>query len=62
MTNGTIFNSPSSTSHIYVYTPAYGVYISQQIRYARTSSAYYHDQFLSQGKLLTNKLLLQEFQ
>jgi hypothetical protein len=33
-------------------SPAYGVYLSQLIRYARTCSAY--DQFLSRSRLLTD--------
>jgi hypothetical protein len=37
-------------------SPAYGVYISHLIRYARACSAY--DQFLSRGRLLTDKLML----
>ena len=41
-------------------SPAYGVYVSQLIRYARACSAY--DQFLNRDKLLTDKLLLQGFQ
>ena len=41
-------------------SPAYGVYVSQLIRYARTCTVY--DQFLNRGKLLTDKLLLQGFQ
>ena len=42
--------------------PAYGVYVSQIIQYARACSEF--DQFWSQayGKLFINKLLLQEFQ
>jgi hypothetical protein len=45
-------NSPAS--------PAYGVYISQLIRYARACSTY--DQFLVRGNLLTDKLMSQGFQ
>jgi hypothetical protein len=41
-------------------SPAYGVYISQLIRYARACSAY--DQFLLRGNLLTKKLMSQWFQ
>jgi hypothetical protein len=37
----------------------YGVYMSQLIQYARACSAY--DQFLSRGRLLTDKLMLQGF-
>ena len=39
--------------------PAYGVYISQLIRYSRACDVY-HD-FLSRDRLLTNKLLTQGF-
>ena len=39
--------------------PAYGVYISQLIRYSRACDVY-HD-FLSRARLLTNKLLTQGF-
>jgi hypothetical protein len=41
-------------------SPAYGVYISQLLRYARACSAY--DQFLLRGNLLTKKLMSQGFQ
>ena len=41
-------------------SPAYSVYVSQLIRYARACSAY--DQFLNRGRILTNKLLSQGFQ
>ena len=40
-------------------SPAYGVYVSQLIRYARASSEY--RSFLHRGKLLTNKLLTQGY-
>ena len=40
-------------------SPAYGVYISQLIRYARACFAY--EDFSKQGKLLTNKLMLQGY-
>jgi hypothetical protein len=40
-------------------SPAYRVYISQLIRYARACST--NDQFLSWGRLLTDKLMLQGF-
>jgi hypothetical protein len=40
-------------------SPAYGVCISQLIRYARAYLTY--DQFLVRGSLLTNKLMSQEF-
>jgi hypothetical protein len=38
---------------------AHGVYISQLIRYAKACSTY--DQFLSRGRLLRDKLMLQGF-
>ena len=41
-------------------SPAYGVYVSQLIRYAIACSTY--EQFIMRGKLLTNKLLKQEYQ
>jgi hypothetical protein len=37
-------------------SPAYGVYVSQLIRYARACFAY--EDFSKQGRLLTNKLML----
>ena len=40
-------------------TPAYGVYISQLIRYSRTCGSYQN--FLDRGFLLTRKLLNQRF-
>jgi hypothetical protein len=40
-------------------SPAYGVYISQLIRYTRACSTY--DQFLIRGSLLTKKLMSQGF-
>ena len=40
-------------------SPACGVYISQLIRYARACFAY--EDFSKQGKLLTNKLMLQGY-
>jgi hypothetical protein len=40
-------------------SPAYGVYISQLIRYARACFAY--EDFLKRGKLLTKKLMLQGY-
>jgi hypothetical protein len=40
-------------------SPTYGVYIFKQIRYARACSTY--DKFLSQCRLLTDKLMLQRF-
>ena len=40
--------------------PAYGVYFSQLIRYARTCSNY--QDFMEHGKVLTTKLLSQGYQ
>jgi hypothetical protein len=40
-------------------SPAYGVYISQMIRYARACFAY--EDFSKRGKLLTKKLMLQGY-
>ena len=40
--------------------PAYGVYISQLIRYSRACISYHN--FIDRGLLLTRKLLNQEFQ
>ena len=54
-----IVNFPYLCSNI-PSSPAYGVYVSQLIRYARACSAY--DQFLNRDRLLTDKLLLQGFQ
>jgi hypothetical protein len=66
MTNGMISispllhcNSPYQCSNILV-SPAYGVYVSQLIRYTRACSTC--DQFLVRGSLLTNKLMSQGFQ
>jgi hypothetical protein len=56
--NFAIVNFPYTCSKIPL-SPAYGVYISQLIRYARACSTY--DQFLSRGRLLTDKLMLQGF-
>jgi hypothetical protein len=42
-------------------SPAYGVYLSQLIRYARACSTYMYNQFSSRGRLLTNKLIIQGF-
>ena len=53
-----VVNFPYLCSNI-PSSPAYGVYVSQLIRYARACSAY--DQFLNRAKLLTDKLLLQGF-
>jgi len=56
--NFSIVNFPHLYSNIPL-SPAYGVYISQLIRYARACSSY--SQFLNRGRLLTHKLMLQEF-
>ena len=48
------------TFHLYVAaTPAYGVYISQFIRYSRDCGSY--QDFIDRGLLLTRKLLNQGF-
>jgi hypothetical protein len=57
--NFSIVNFPYLCSNI-LASPAYGVYISQLIRYARACSKY--DQFLNRGSLLTHKLMPQGFQ
>jgi hypothetical protein len=57
--NFSIVNIPYLCSNI-LASPAYGVYISQLIRYARACSTY--DQFLVRGNLLTDKLMSQGFQ
>ena len=54
-----IVNFPHLSSNIPL-SPAYGVYISQMIRYARACSTY--EQFIYRGKLLTDKLLSQGYQ
>ena len=54
-----IVNFPHLSSNIPL-SPAYGVYISQMIRYARACSTY--EQFTYRGKLLTDKLLSQGYQ
>jgi hypothetical protein len=59
MIKGTISISPSSTSLIPA-SPAYGVYISQLMRYSKACSAY--DHFLLRDNLLTKKLMSQWFQ
>ena len=51
-------NFPFLSSNI-PQSPAYGVYVSQLIRYARASSAYID--FLVRSRLLTNKLLGQGY-
>jgi hypothetical protein len=54
----TIVNFPYICSNTSL-SPTYGVYISQLIPYARTCSTY--DQYMSRGRLLTDKLILQLF-
>ena len=56
--NFPIVNFPFLSSNIPA-SPAYGVYVSQLIRYARACSIY--QDFLSRARLLTNKLLNQEY-
>jgi hypothetical protein len=56
--NFAIANHPYTCSNIPL-SPAYGVYISQLIRYARACSTY--NKFLSRGRLLTDKLKIQGF-
>ena len=57
--NFTIVNFPFLSSNI-PSAPAYSVYVSQLIRYARTCS---NDQdFMERGKVLTTKLLSQGYQ
>ena len=61
-TNRIIFptvNVPFLSSNI-PSAPAYGVYVSQLIRYARACSNY--QDFMERGKVLTTKLLSQEYQ
>jgi len=53
-----IVNFPFLCSNI-PSSPAYGVYMSQLIRYARASNKY--DDFLLRGRLLTKKLLTQGY-
>jgi hypothetical protein len=53
-----IVNFPFLCSNIPL-SPAYGVYISQLIRYARACFAY--EDFSKRGRLLTNKLMLQGY-
>ena len=53
-----IVNFPFICSNIPA-APAYGIYISQMIRYSRACSSY--QDFLDRGLLLTGKLLNQEF-
>ena len=54
-----IVNFPFLSSNI-LSAPAYGVYVSQLIRYARTCSNY--QDFVERGKVLTTKLLSQGYQ
>ena len=56
--NFAIVNFPFLCSNIPL-SPAYGVYISQLIRYARACYAY--EDFLRRGQLLTKKLMLQGY-
>ena len=56
--NFAIVNFPFLCSNIPL-SPAYGVYISQLIRYARACYAY--EDFLKRGQLLTKKLMLQGY-
>jgi hypothetical protein len=56
--NFAIVNFPYICSNIPL-SPAYGVYISQLIRYAKACSTYHH--FLSWDRLLADKLMLQGF-
>ena len=57
--NFPIINFPFLSSNI-PSAPAYGVYVSQLIRYARTCSNY--QDFMERGKELTTKLLSQGYQ
>ena len=57
--NFPIVNFPFLGSNI-PSAPAYGVYVSQLIRYARTCSNY--QDFMERGKVLTTKLLSQGYQ
>ena len=52
-------NFPFLSSNI-PSAPAYGIYVSQLIRYARTCSNY--QDFMERGKVLTTKLLSQGYQ
>ena len=56
--NFTIVNFPFLCSNI-PQSPAYGVYVSQLVRYARASSLY--DDFLMRSRLLTMRLLKQGY-
>ena len=53
-----IVNFPFPCSNIQL-SPAYGVYVSQMILYARACFAY--EEFSKRGRLLTNKLMLQVY-
>ena len=57
--NFPIVNFPFLSSNI-PSAPAYGVYVSQLIRYARTCSN--NQDFMERGKVLTTKLLSQGYQ
>ena len=57
--NFPIVNFPFLSSNI-PSAPAYGVYVSQLIRYARACSNY--QDFMECGKMLTAKLLSQRYQ
>ena len=57
--NFPIVNFPFLSSNI-PFAPAYGVYFSQLIRYARACSNY--QDFMEHGKVLTTKLLSQGYQ
>ena len=57
--NFPIVNFPFLSSNI-PSAPAYGVYVSQLIRYARTCSNY--QDFMKRGKVLTTKLLSRGYQ
>ena len=56
--NFTFVNFPFLSSNTRV-SPAYGVYVSQLIRYARASSKY--EDFLIRGNVLTRKLINQGY-
>ena len=56
--NFRITNFPFMSSNI-PSSPAYGVFISQLVRYARACSKY--EDFIKRGKLLSSKLLLQGY-
>ena len=58
MTDFAIVNFPFLCSNVPL-SPAYGVCVSQLIRYARACHAY--DDFLKRGQLLTKKLMMQGY-